>query len=106
MPAPYFEDTDLTSDIVFLKIWSPNAQIWIFLTKKYQLRNLNEISHAPYFEGADFKSDTYLRKFRAQIPKFENFGAKSINFLILTKFILYVISKVLISNLTFAFCDS
>ena len=88
----------------FLKILSPNPQIWAFWVKKYQLYNLNEILPILYFEGADFKSDICFRKFHAQIPKFENFESKSITFLILTKFYLYNISKVLISNLTFAFC--
>ena len=48
----------------FSKILSPNAQVWAFWVKKYQLFNLDEI------------------------------------FLVL-----YAISKVLISNLTFVFCD-
>ena len=38
-----------------------------------------------------------------QIPIFGYFGPKSINFVILSKFCLYPISKVLISNLTFLF---
>ena len=37
------------------------------------------------------------------MPKFGHFGPKSINFLILTKFCLYPILKVLISNLTLLF---
>ena len=54
----------------------------------------------PIFEGADFKSDIYFQRFRDQIPKFEHFGPKSINFC------LYATSKVLIWNLRFAFCGS
>ena len=53
------------------------------------------------FAGADFKSDICFQKFLAQIPKFKNFGPKSINLLILTKVCLFATSKVLISNLTF-----
>ena len=37
------------------------------------------------------------------MPKFGHFGSKSINFLILTKFCMYPISKVLTSNPTFVF---
>ena len=37
------------------------------------------------------------------MPKLGHFGQKSINFLILTKFCMYPILKVLISNLTFVF---
>ena len=40
-------------------------------------------------------------KFLEQIPGYGHFLSKSINFLILTKFCLYPISKALISNLTF-----
>ena len=39
----------------------------------------------------------------AHMPKFGYFGSISINFLILTKFCMYPISKVLISNLTLVF---
>ena len=39
------------------------------------------------------------------MPHFGHFGLKSINFLILTKFPLYPVSKVLIPNLTFVFQD-
>ena len=39
----------------------------------------------------------------AQMPKSRHFGPKIINFLILTKFRMYPILKVLISNLTFVF---
>ena len=49
--------------------------------------------HVLYFECAGFKSDIGFSKFRAQIPQFEHFVQKSINFLILTKFPLYAISK-------------
>ena len=46
----------------------PNAQIWTFWAKKYQLANLNEISPVSFFEGADFKSDIGFRKFWRQSP--------------------------------------
>ena len=42
---------------------SPNAQIWAFWTKTYQLSNVNEILYVSYFEGADFKSYFRIRKF-------------------------------------------
>ena len=57
---------------------------------------------ASYFKGADFKPDIRFRNVLAEIPKFGHFGPKGINSLILAKFCLYSISKVLISNLTFA----
>ena len=60
----------------------------------------------PYFEGANFKPDICFQISPTQIPKFKNFGPKAITFLILMKFCLYAISKVLISNLTSAFCGS
>ena len=44
-----------------------------------------------------------LFSLRVQVSKFGRFGSKSINFLILTKFCVYSISKILISNLTFVF---
>ena len=51
-------------DIDF-QIWNPNAQIWAFSAKKFWLSNLNEISHVPYFEYADFKFVICIWKFRA-----------------------------------------
>ena len=105
----YFEGADFKSDILFQiwylvsKIFSPNSQIWAFWAKKSQLSNLNEMWHLPYFKSANFKSGICFRKFRAKIPKSVHVGPKSIHFLILTKFYLYPISKVLISNLTFVF---
>ena len=66
----------------------------------------NEILPVPYFEGANFKFDICFQISPAQIPKFKNFGPKAIIFFILMKFCLYAISKVLISNLTSAFCGS
>ena len=74
--------------------------------QKESTSNLSKILLVPYFEGADFESDICFQTFLAETSKFEHFRPKSINFLILTKFCLYVISKVLISNLTFAFCGS
>ena len=74
-----------------------------FRPKKWHLYNLSEILHERYFEGADFKSDIASRTFLDQIPKFGHLGSKSINILILMKFLMYPILKALISNLTFAF---
>ena len=50
----------------------------------------------PYYEGADFKSDIRFQKFWAKTSKFRLFGTKDFNFLILMKFCLYPVSKVLI----------
>ena len=48
-----------------------NALIWAFWAKKYQLSNLNKISHVAYFKGADFKFDIGFRKFwNAQVWAF------------------------------------
>ena len=88
----------------FLKSSSPNPQICAFWVKNNQLSNLSKILLVAYFECANFKSDIGFEKFWAQIPKYGLFEPKSINFLILTKFCLYPISKVQISRLTFAFC--
>ena len=85
------------------QILSPNAQIWVFWAKKFWLSHLNEILHVPYFECAYFKFVICLWKFRAQMPKFEHFGPKGINFLILTKFCVYPILNVMLSNLSFVF---
>ena len=49
----------------------------------------------PYYEGADFKSDIRIEKL-AKTNKVSLFGPKDTNFLILTKFCLYLVSKVLI----------
>ena len=59
--------------------------------------------HKLFFEGADLKSDIGFEKFRAQMPKLRHFRSKCTIFLMLTKFCLYTISKVLISNLTLVF---
>ena len=72
----------------------------------YQLSNLYEILHEPYFEKADFISDIRFGTVWAQMLKIGHSEPKSINFLILATFCLYNISKVLISNLTFSFCGS
>ena len=64
---------------------------------------LNEISHVPYFESADFKTAICFWKFWAQIPKYDHFKAKSTNFLVFTKFCMCTFSKVVISNLSFVF---
>ena len=70
-----------------------SSQIWAFWAKKCQLSNLKKILSVPYFEGADFKSDFHFQKFQAQIPKSGHFGPKSISFLILKKFCLNLIWK-------------
>ena len=67
------------------------------------LQSFNEILSVPYFEGADFNSQIGFWKFRFQMSKFGHSGSKSINFLILMKFCMYPISKVLTSNPTFVF---
>ena len=56
-----------------------------------------------YFVGADFKCDICFPKCSAQVPNFGHFRPKSIVFLLLTKFYLYLISKVMISNLRIVF---
>ena len=53
-----------------------------------------------YFQDLDFKSEIAFWKFLAQIPKFRHFGPKSIDSLILSKFRMYPVSNVLISDLT------
>ena len=56
--------SNLTFDnFKFSKLLSPNAQIWVFWAKRYQLFNLNEIWSAAYLEAADFKSDISFQKF-------------------------------------------
>ena len=82
-----------------------NAQIWAFWAKKYQIFELNEILHVPYFKDTDFKCNIDFQKFWVKIPKIGHFGPKSINFLILTKFCMYSISTVLISNMLFVLKD-
>ena len=69
-----------------IQILSPNTQIWSFWAKKHWFSNLNKMSHVLYFVCSNFKFVICFWKFRAQNPKFGNFGPKSINFLILTKF--------------------
>ena len=86
-----------------LKILGPNPQIWTFCIKKYYFSDFNKISSVPNFEGADFKSDIWFPNFWAQISKFGYFAPKCIIFLVLTKFLMYLISKVLTSNLIFLF---
>ena len=54
-------------------------------------------------EGVGFKSDICFPNFWAQIPKFGHFAPKRITFLVLTKFLMYLISKMLPSNLIFFF---
>ena len=56
-----------------------------------------------YSEGVGFKSDICFPNFWAQIPKFGHFAPKRITFLVLTKFLMYLISKMLPSNLIFFF---
>ena len=89
-----------------LENFKPKCSNLEILGQNYLLFNFSKISYVLYFECADFKSDICFRKFQVQILKFEYFGPKSINFQILTRFCLYAISKVLLSNMTFAFCGS
>ena len=56
-----------------------------------------------YLEDADFKTGINFRKVGAKILYYGHFGSKSIDVLILTKFCLYPIWKMLISNLTLVF---
>ena len=83
---------------------SPNDQIWVFFGQEIStVQSFNEILHVPYFKWTDFKSEIGFQKVWVQIPKFWHFGSKIINFLILTKFCMYPIPKMLISNLTLVF---
>ena len=59
----------------------------------------------PILKDTDFKCNIDFQKFWVKIPKIGHFGPKSINFLILTKFCMYSISTVLISNMLFALKD-
>ena len=43
--------------------FEPKSPIGHFWVKMYQPFNLNEISHVPYFKGADFKFDIGFPKF-------------------------------------------
>ena len=81
---------------LFSKILSPNAQFWAFWVKKYWLSNLNELYLWHDSQGADFKSDIRFQKVWAGTSKLGLFRPKDINFLILTKFCLCLVSKVLI----------
>ena len=60
------------------------------------LNILSQTLHVPYFE-----CPICFWKFWTQILKFGYFRPKSMNFLILTKFPIYSISQVLISNFDF-----
>ena len=62
------------------------------------LPNLKKISHVPCLEVDDFKSCTCFPKFWAHMPNFGHFVLKITNFLILTKFRMYPILKVMISQ--------
>ena len=59
----------------------------------------------PILKDTDFNCNIDFQKFWVKIPKIGHFGPKSINFLILTKFCMYSISTVLISNMLFALKD-
>ena len=83
------------------KTYCPNAQIWVFWAKKYQLSILSRKFACSLFRMCWFQVWHWFWKFLEQIPGYGHFLSKSINFLILTKFCLYPISKALISNLTF-----
>ena len=65
-----------------------------FVFKNFEPKSLNfgilsqkilTFSQVPHFEGGCFKFDIGFQKLWAQIPKFQHFWPKSINFLILTK---------------------
>ena len=104
MSVPYFEDADFKSDIGLRKFRAQIPKKYpAFWAKKYSLSNLNKISPVSYFKCPDFRSNFGFWKLWAQIPKYGHFGPKSINCLILTKFHMYPISNVLISNLTLVF---
>ena len=82
----------------------PNAQIWVFCTKKYQLSNLlTKFCLRPILKILIWHLTLFFQKFVAQMPKFGYFGQRSINFVILTKFCMHPTSKVLISNRTLIF---
>ena len=100
--VPCFEGADLKFFICF---WKFRAQILKFgiLGQKVLTFNLNKISHVPYFKGAESKFDIDFWKIWTEIPNFGHFSPESINFLILTKFCLYSILRVWVSNLTFFF---
>ena len=90
--------------LVFVcQILSPDAQMWVFLPKKYRLFNVSKILPVSYFAGTNSKSDICLRIFLAQVFQFGHFRRKGIKLLILTKYCTYHILKVLISNLSFVF---
>ena len=82
-------------------ISSPNTQFKRFGPKSITFPS--QTLHVPYFEHIDFKCLICFWELWAQIPKFGHFRPKSMKFLILTKFCLYSISKVLISNLRLVF---
>ena len=98
-----FECADFKFVICFWKFRAQISKLEHFGPKKYEISNLNEISHVSYFEGAYFKFDIRFWKCWAQMPKSGHLGPKSINVLILIKFCLYPILKILISNLTMVF---
>ena len=81
---------------------SPNVQIWVSWGKMCQISDL--LTTFCCTLCTVLSNLTLL--FKIQMSKFWHFGSKSINLLILAKFWLYPILKVLISNLRFAFCGS
>ena len=83
------------------KTYCPNAQIWVFWAKKYQLSILSRKFRMFPVSNVLISSLTLVLKIFRANPWIWTFFVKSINFLILTKFCLYPISKALISNLTF-----
>ena len=73
---------------------SPNPQIWVFGPRSINF----SIFHVActLFRRLRFQIWHCFLKLRAQISKYWHFGSKCINFLNLTKFCLYPITKVLI----------
>ena len=76
------------------KTSSPNPQIWVFGSRSINF----SIFHVActLFRRLRFQIWHCFLKLRAQISKYWHFGSKCINFLNLTKFCLYPITKVLI----------
>ena len=108
---PYFYGADFNLSC-FPKFWAQMFKFGLIGPKTSNFPILTKFPHVLYFEGADFIFDIRLPKFWAKMPKLGYFEPKSINFLILIfpnisqinlMFLIYPISKILISNLKFVF---
>ena len=66
-------------------------------------KNCETTRNNPKFQNSDNFQLAFVFQSSSQSVQIWAFWVKSINFLILTKFCLYSISKILISNLTFVF---